>query len=121
MDRNELTLAVAAALAGAVLLGWLLRSIFSAMNRDHGPRSLRRSADIAARLHAAEEAQAAAEARLREVEADLGQRLMELQEELGGVQAMLERERRASEEIRAAYRRSVATRQGPDGGGDATA
>ena len=60
MDRNELTLAIAGALVAAFLLGWMLRWAFGRLNAA-GPRNAARTADIAARLHAAEDAQHRAE------------------------------------------------------------
>ena len=74
VDRNELTLAIAAALVAAFLLGWILRWFFGRLNagRAAQPGAHRR---LATQLHAAEEAQHRAEARLAEVEADLRQRL----------------------------------------------
>jgi ribosomal protein S11 len=107
LDRNELTLAIAGALVAAVLVGWVLRSIFGRMNNAAGPRSIRRTADLAAQLHAAEEAQARAEARLASVETDFGGRLTEMQTELDAANRALERERDQTEQIRAAYRDAI--------------
>ena len=55
MDRNDLTLAIAGALIAAFLLGWVLRWAFARLNTA-GPRNAARTADLAARLHAAEDA-----------------------------------------------------------------
>ena len=52
MDRNELTVAIAGALVAAFLLGWLTRWAFARLNTA-GPRNAARTADLAARLHAA--------------------------------------------------------------------
>lgn len=114
MDRNELTLAIAGALVAAVLVGWVLRWIFARMSNAAGPRSIRRTADLAAQLHAAEEAQARAEARLASVEADLGGRLAEMQAEIEAANRALERERDQSEQIRAAYREAMAGNARPE-------
>ena len=84
MDRNELTLAIAGALVGAFLLGWILRWFFGRMNAA-GPRSVVRTADMAAQLHAAEEARGRAEWRAAEVA----------------------KAEAATEEIRAAYRKAL--------------
>ena len=113
MDRNELTLAIAGALVAAFLAGWVLHWIFSRLNRPAGPRNSRRTADMAARMHAAEEAQHAAEAKLREVEGDLRHRVAELQSELDATQETLERERSQGEELRAAYRAAMTERESP--------
>jgi hypothetical protein len=96
LDRAELTLAVAAVLVAAVLLGWALGAIAARLNARapaEGPR-----------LAAAEDGRRAAEARLAEVEADLRQRLAEAEHELRDALAMLDRERAQTEELRAAYR-----------------
>ena len=108
MTRAELTLAIAAALFLAVLLGWMLRWMFGRMNA--GPRSLARTADLAERLHAAEDAQARAEARLAEVEADLSHRLAMLHAELDSAHDRLARAEAQTEEIREAYRRALLER-----------
>ena len=89
--------AVAGALVGAVLIGWVLHWMFSRANGVSGPRNARRTADLAHRLHLAEEAQHRAEARLREVEVDLRQRNVDLQAELAAVQQTLERVRAEAE------------------------
>ncbi len=110
MDRNDLTLAVAAALVGAVLLGWILHMLFARLNTGSGPRSIKRTADMAHRLHDAEEAQHRAETRLRQVEGDLQARVTELTAELDASNAALLRAREQTEEIRAAYRQTMETR-----------
>jgi hypothetical protein len=107
MDRNELTLAIAGALAGAVLLGWIIGWMFSRLNGPSGPRSVLRTADMAARLHAAEEAAAQAGARLALVEAEFGARLTELRGELDTAYQHLAREQARTEEIREAYRAAM--------------
>ena len=104
MDRNELMLAIAGALFGALLLGWILHWMFARINRAEGPRSFRRAADMASRLHAAEIARGRAETRLAEVEGDLRQRLADTERELETALRSLDRERARAEEIRAAYR-----------------
>lgn len=108
MDREQLTLAIAAALVGAVLAGWLLHAVFGRLNAGAGPRSVRQTAEMASRLHAAEEAQLAAEMRLRDVEADLKRRLAETEAELSSTLADLERSRVQCDEIREAYRDAMA-------------
>ncbi len=76
MDRNELTLVIAGALAVAFLLGWITRWVFSRLNS--GPADVQRTVGLAAELHEAEEARhraeyrrAEAERRAAEAEADL--------------------------------------------------
>lgn len=104
MDRTELTLAIAASLVGALLLGWVLGWLFARLNRQSGPRDLREAADMASRLQEAEEAAARAQARLQATEADLGGRLAEVQRELEGAYQQIAREQARTEEIREAYR-----------------
>lgn len=81
MSRTELTLAMAVTFLAAVLLGWILRWGFSRINRM-SLTGVGITNDLAARLHAAEEAQAEAirdrdrtagqyQNRLRETEAEL--------------------------------------------------
>jgi chemotaxis protein histidine kinase CheA len=106
MDRNDLTLAIAGALIAAFLLGWLLRWAFARLNAA-GPRNAARTADLAAQLHASEDAQARAERRLAEVEAEASRRLLELQGELEGTRAALAQSEAQAEDIRAAYRRTL--------------
>jgi prophage endopeptidase len=106
MDRNELTLAIAGALVGAFLLGWVLRWFFGQMNAA-GPRSVVRTADMAAQLHAAEEAKARAEWRATEAEEEAGRRVAELQAEVTAARAEVAKAEAATEEIRAAYRKAL--------------
>jgi hypothetical protein len=105
MSRSELTLAIAAALVAAMLVGWVLRWMFGRMNA--GPRSVALTADMAARLHAAEDGRARAESRLAEVEAELGRRLDEAQAELAAAVDGRARAEAQAEEIRDAYRRAL--------------
>lgn len=108
MNREELTLAIAAALVGAVLAGWVLHAVFARLNAGAGPRDVRQTAEMASRLHKAEEAQLAAEMRLRDVEGDLRRRLAETEGELSSTLAELERTRVQCDEIREAYREAMA-------------
>jgi hypothetical protein len=108
MSRDELTLAIAAVLVGAVLAGWVLHAVFRRLNTGAGPRSVRQTAEMASRLHAAEEAQLAAEIRLRNVEGDLKRRLAETETDLSATLAELERTRVQCDEIREAYRDAMA-------------
>ena len=101
MDRNDLTLAIAGALVGAFLLGWILRWFFGRMNAS-GPRGIAKAATMAAQLHAAEEAQQRAEWRLAEVEEENARRIGELEAELASTRDALARAEAATEDIRAA-------------------
>jgi hypothetical protein len=109
VNRNELTLAIAGALVAAFLLGWILRWFFARLNAT-GPRNMARAARMAAQLHAAEEAQHRAEARLAEVEADMRQRLSDLHAELVTTQDALRRAEEQAEDVRAAYRQVLLAR-----------
>jgi hypothetical protein len=109
MDRNDLTIAIAGALIAAFLLGWGLRWAFARLNAA-GPRNAARTADLAARLHAAEDGQARAERRLAEVEAEASRRVLELQGEAESLRTELARAQEQAEEIRAAYRRTMLER-----------
>ena len=109
MDRSELTLAIAGALIGAFLLGWLLRWIFARMNTA-GPRNAARAADLAARLHAAEDALHRSEEQLAEIEAESGRRVVELEADPVGARKALAQSEAQAEEIRTAYRRSLLER-----------
>jgi hypothetical protein len=109
MDRNELTLAVAGALVGAFLLGWVLRWFFGRMNAS-GPRSVVKTVDLAAQLHAAEEARGRAEWRAAEAEQESARRVAELQAEVEKARAEVSRAEAATEEIRAVYRKGLIDR-----------
>ena len=107
MDRNDLTLAIAGALIAAFLLGWVLRWAFARLNAA-GPRNAARTADLAARLHAAEDGQARSERRLAEVEAEASRRVLELQGEVDDARGRRSPGPRSqAEEVRAAYRRTT--------------
>ena len=110
MDRNELTMAIAGTLFGAVLLGWILRWMFGRLNSGSGPRSIKKTAEMAARLHHAEEARATSEARQDAIEDDLRRRLVELQAELDATHEDLARARAQADEVRAAYREVMEAR-----------
>jgi nitrogen fixation/metabolism regulation signal transduction histidine kinase len=114
VDRNELTLAIAAALIGAMLLGWCLRWIFAGISNAAGPRSIKQTAQLVTRVQQAEEAQLTAETRLAQIEGDLTQRLNEMQAELEATHADLAHARAQTDEIREAYRQAMG--QGARGG-----
>lgn len=96
MDRSSLTLAVAGALVGAFLLGWILRWIFGRMNASGVM-----SAEVAARLHAAEEARHEAETLRDDIERVAAHRIADLQDELADCHAALETAREAADAARA--------------------
>lgn len=106
MDRNELTLAIAGALVGAFLLGWVLRWFFGRINAS-GPKSVAKTADLAAQLHAAEEAKGRAEWRAVELEAEGARRVAELQAEVEKARGEVAKAEAATEEVRAAYRKAL--------------
>jgi hypothetical protein len=109
MDRSDLTMAIAGALVGAFLLGWILRWFFTRMNAS-GPRSIARTADMAAQLHAAEEAQRRAELHLAEAAEEGQRRIAELEAELASARDAVARADAATEDIRAAYRKALIDR-----------
>jgi hypothetical protein len=109
MDRNDLTLAIAGALVAAFLLGWTVRWFFGRVNAA-GPRSVARTAEMAAQLHAAEDALHRAERRLAEVEAEASRRFAEQQAEIDAARAALTRSEAQAEDIRTAYRRALIER-----------
>ena len=105
MSRTELTLALTITFLAAVLLGWFLRWGFSRINR----MSLTGAGitnDLAARLHAAEEAQAEA---IRDRDRTAGQyqnRLRETEAELAAAMDGLGAARREVETLKAQLNRS---------------
>jgi hypothetical protein len=106
MDRNELTLLIAGALVAAFLLGWIFRWFFGRMNAV-GPRNARRTADMAAKLHAAEQARHDAEARAEHVESEARRHFASMEAELSSTRAALDSARAQAEEIREAYRQAT--------------
>ena len=99
MDRSELTLAIAGALAGAFLIGWVLGWIVHRMSA--GPRSAAHTADLAAQLHAAEDARHRAETLRDEIETAAAHRI-------AGLQSELDASRDAAARAEIAYRRAIA-------------
>ena len=100
MSRTELTLALAAVFLAAVVLGWFLRWGFGKVNRISLTGG-NVSNDLAARLHAAEEAQAEA---IRERDRTAGEyqnRLRETEAELAAAMDGLGAARREAEALRA--------------------
>ena len=105
MDRNELTMAVAGALFGAFLLGWILRWFFGRMNargahgathsRD-GERAARGRGGPPPRRAAPRRGGGGSGAAVTEVEAELAL----TREAFAAAQAQ-------ADEVRAAYRRAM--------------
>lgn len=108
MDRSDLTLIVAGALATAVLLGWTLAWIAGRLNARGGDAA----ADLTAQLAAAETARREAVSRLGQVEAELGARLAEAETELAATLRQLDAARAQAEDVRAAYRSAMGNRSG---------
>jgi len=99
-------MAVAGALVGAFLLGWILRWAFGRMNA-HGPHSAAHAADMATQLHAAEEARHRAELKLTGAEAAAAQRLSKVEAELALTREAFANAQAQAAEVRAGYRRSM--------------
>ncbi len=81
MDQQKLTLTIAAALFAAIVLGWILRWIFDMLNPPPPPEPIADS-EWAEYAKACETEREATQARLDEVERDLGGRLTQAQAEL---------------------------------------
>ena len=109
MDRNELTLVIAGTLLAAFLLGWIMRWFFSRLNAT-GPRNARRARDMAAQLHAAEDARHAAEQALADHTKAQSRRVSELQADLDAARDALARAEAEAERMGAAYHEAVAGR-----------
>lgn len=99
MDRNELTAAVAGALALAFLLGWVTRWIFSRLNASAHRGTVHHSAEI----QAAEEARSRADDRRAEAELRASEAEAELARARAGAATLEEQ----LEEIRVAYREAM--------------
>ena len=99
MNRTELTLLLTAVLLAAVLTGWFLHWGFTRINRLSlsGGGS---GNDLAARLHAAEEAQAEAIRDRDRTAAEYNNRLRETEAELAAAMDGLGAARRELEELR---------------------
>ncbi len=82
MNRDELILVIAGALFGAVLLGWVLRALYSALNAPSGAHGPHQTATLIGRLEQAEAARMEAEAGLVEAENAMIARLRQIQAEL---------------------------------------
>lgn len=100
MNRTELTILLAVVFVLAVLLGWVLRWMFSRINRA-GLEARSQSNEMAERLHAAEEARDEARRDRDDAIADMQNRLRETEAELRAAMEGLGEARRQSEDLRA--------------------
>jgi len=107
LDRDDLTLVVAATLGLAMALGWLLASVAGRLNARRTPEM---SVTQAAGRHAAETAQRPGQVPPADVEADLRARLAEAEAGRAEALAQLQIERAAADEMRAAWRDVVHSR-----------
>lgn len=105
MTRDELTLAIAGALTGAVLIGWVLHWIFARLSRDGRARPDEAS-DLASRLVSAEAARDAAERRRDEALARLAESEVERDAALRDRDAA----QGQAEDVRRAYRAAMGGR-----------
>ena len=100
MDRTEMVIAISLALFVAFFVGWVLRWIYSSLNRIHAV-NMEEIDELANRLHVAEEARdhtiSEFEAREREIMAQLAQANAELTAAMEGLGAA----RREAEMLRA--------------------
>lgn len=99
MNRTELTVVVAAAFVAAVMIGWMLRWLYSRIGRA-GLSTTGASNDLAERLHAAEEARDAAFQDRDETIADMKRRLVQTEAELSAAMEGLGDARRDAEGLR---------------------
>lgn len=100
MDRTELTIVAAAALMVALGLGWVLRWIYSLLNPPPAPEP-RADSEWAQYAKACEAQRDAAQARLAEVERDMGNKLTQAQAELSAAMEGLAAARRATQDLEA--------------------
>ncbi|MEO1538313.1 MAG: hypothetical protein AAFR73_11330 [Pseudomonadota bacterium] len=99
MDRTEMVIAISMALFLAFFVGWILRWVYSSLNRIHAV-NMEEVDDLANRLHVAEEARdhtiAEYDAREKELLAQIAQSNAELQAAMEGLGAA----RREAEALR---------------------
>jgi hypothetical protein len=128
MTREDLTYALAAALALAVLAGWALHALWTRM-RHGGAAGLASHDEMAVRLHAAEETADGARADLQsgiarieaeraETEETLRRELTQREAELSAAMESVGELRRDLAEWRRAYEDAVRGALGPDGADD---
>lgn len=97
MNRIEITAILTFALVAAFVLGWALRWVFTRLNRSSlqgGPPE-----EMAALLHAAEEARDSAEARMSQRETELLNQLKQTNAELSAAMEGLRDARRRSQTL----------------------
>jgi len=97
MNRTEITAILAASLVAAFILGWALRWVFARLNRSSlqgGPPE-----EMAALLHAAEEARDTAEERMNQRETELQNQLTQTKAELAAAMEGLGDARRRSQDL----------------------
>ncbi len=104
MDENGLRIAFAGALVGAVCLGWVLHWLWRLMGQNTGPKSIKKTADLATRLHDAEEALFQAEATLAGERQAHSARVTELETELAQAHDRMREMRDAYEQVLAESR-----------------
>ncbi|MFS4437141.1 hypothetical protein ACMA5I_02895 [Paracoccaceae bacterium GXU_MW_L88] len=91
MDRDELTWIVAGGIFAAIVLGWILHWIYSMLAHPH--RKEAQTAELATRLHDAEEALTEARQQAQKLEADMNFRLGQKQAEYDAAMEALEEAR----------------------------
>jgi len=99
MNRTELTVIVAATFMVAILIGWILRWLYSRIGQA-GLSTSGGSNDLAARLHAAEEARDAAYLDRDQTVGDMKKRLVQTEAELKAAMEGLGDARRDADAIR---------------------
>lgn len=98
MNRTELTILLSVTFLLAVGLGWTMRWVFSRINRAGLGMSGGENNDMAARLHAAEEASANAAAEAATQVRDMQNKLRETEAELAAAMDGLREARRQAQE-----------------------
>lgn len=98
MNRTELTVLVASTFMIAILIGWVLRWLFSRINRSGLGGG--HSNDLAARLHASEEARDKAYSERDATVKDVQNRLAQTEAELSAAMEGLGNARREADDLR---------------------
>jgi len=100
MDRTELTIVAAAALLVALAAGWVLRWVYSLLNPPPPPAP-KADSEWAEYARTCEAQRDEAQARLAEVERELGNKLTQAQAELSAAMEGLGEARRATQDLEA--------------------